>query len=174
MSAMPKTGNEQKTVKPKVRKILDKYGWFWWATPMNGYGRTGISDTIAMKAGITMAIESKFGGRRCTAQQIGFLNSISEQPAAFGLVVNEKNFDVFAKFVAAFEVATALTAQKKGVPADTGAPMLDTLKILTDYPRSMEDFTRWKADPTSFGRNHLDDEEPITFKGDSYDDDGSD
>ena len=144
---MPKTGNEQRSVKPKVRKMLDKYGWFWWANEANGFGRSGKSDTCAIKNGVFLAIESKFGDNRATALQIGFLNSICVE-GGFGLTVSEKTLPALDKFLGNFDRSTSLVARGEKVGADVGGPMLDALKLLQDYPRDMHEFAAQKRERT--------------------------
>jgi hypothetical protein len=139
MSAMPKTGNEQKTVKPVVRRLLTKYGWFWWGHSAGVFGKSGISDTLALHTGVFLAIESKFGRRRATAQQIGYLNSITAENG-FGLVVNDKLLDQLEIFLDHFNRSTQTISEQKRIGADVGAPMLDALKALTAYPKTMEDY----------------------------------
>ena len=142
MSRMPKnTGNEQKSVKPKVRAILDRWGWFWWANPGSPFGKSGISDTCAIKAGVMLCVESKFGSNKATALQIGFLNSINMENG-FGLVVNEKTLVDLDIFLGMFDAATKLAGDGKVAPADIGGPMLDALKRLQDYPRDLDEFAR--------------------------------
>ena len=142
MSRMPKnTGNEQKSVKPKVRAILDRWGWFWWANPGSPFGKSGISDTCAIKSGVFLAIESKFGSNTATALQIGFLNSINMENG-FGLVVNEKTLVDLDIFLGMFDAATKLAGDDKVAPADIGGPMLDALKRLQDYPHDLDEFAR--------------------------------
>lgn len=147
MSRMPKTGNEQRSVKPKVRKIFDKYGWFWWANEANGFGRSGKSDTCALKNGVFIAAESKFGENRATALQIGFLNSVNMEHG-FGLVVNETNLHAFDTFLSCFEKSASLVGQGHTVGAEIGGPMLDALKLLQDYPRDMNEFAAQKRERT--------------------------
>ena len=61
----------EKDVKTRIKKLLDDHDWFWFMPPANGFGRTGISDIIAVKRGVFLAIEAKFGKNPPTAMQIG-------------------------------------------------------------------------------------------------------
>jgi hypothetical protein len=151
---MPKTGNEQKSVKPKVRKLFDKYGWFWWANEANGFGRSGKSDTCAFKNGVLIAAESKFGTNGATALQIGFLNSICME-SGFGVVVNEKNIGALEIFLKSFDHSASLVARGEKVGADVGGPMLDALKLLQDYPRDMHEFVAQKRKRTERAKKAL-------------------
>lgn len=140
MSSIPKTGNEQKSVKPVVRRLLDKYHWFWWGHPASMFGKSGISDTLAIHNGVFLAIESKFGGKKATAKQIGYLNSVTAE-GGFGLVVNEKLLGELETFLDHFSRSTDIIAAQKKIGPEVGAPMLDALRALTAYPKSMEEYT---------------------------------
>lgn len=146
MSRMPQTGNEQKSVKPKVRKLLDRYGWFWWAQDAGPFGTNGKSDTAALKAGVFMAIESKFGNGRATALQIGYLNSVAMEDG-FAFIVNEQTLPQLEIFLKHFGQATDFVRKSKGKTPDAeiGGPLLDALKVLTDYPHDMNEYARRKA-----------------------------
>lgn len=80
-------------VKAAVKKLLTDAEWFWWMPPSNAYGRSGISDFHALKAGQFLAIETKFGSNTPTAMQVEFLKSVAVHDGWY-LVVNEKNLDV--------------------------------------------------------------------------------
>lgn len=140
------TGNEQKSVKPKVRSLLNKYKWFWWGNAAGPYGVTGISDTSAFKAGVFMAIESKYegGGHTLSARQIGFLNSISMEQG-FAFVVNQNNLGHLETFLRNFGLAAAMVQRGKKVGPDKGGPMLEAIKALTDYPISVEAYAQEKV-----------------------------
>lgn len=140
---MPKIGNEQRSVKPKVRALLTKYQWFWWGNS-SGFGKTGISDTCAFKAGVFLAVESKFGYNKATARQIGFLVSINTE-SGFAFVVNEKNIDQLEVFLKHFGEAAAMVQQGKKPGAETGGPLIDAIRALTDYPKTVEEFAEQQA-----------------------------
>ena len=127
----PKTGNEQKTVKPKIRKLLDKHGWFWWATPATMYSQSGISDILAVKAGMFLAVEAKFGRNDPTPMQVAYLNSVrAEQHFAF--VVRETTIDAFEMFLDMLDRSMEYAAQQQVPPADVGGPMLDAIQRMGD------------------------------------------
>ena len=86
----------EKDVKAKVKKLLDQYKWFWFMPPANAYGRSGIADILALKAGVFLAIETKFGSNKPTALQIGFLNSITAE-SGYGFVVNDQNLHLIRR-----------------------------------------------------------------------------
>jgi Holliday junction resolvase len=56
-------------VKAAVRKILDKYGVYYFMPPGMGLGRAGIPDIIGCKNGHFIAIECKAGKGKVTALQ---------------------------------------------------------------------------------------------------------
>jgi hypothetical protein len=122
----------EKDVKAKVKKLLDHHKWFWFMPPSNAYGKSGISDLIALKAGVFLAIETKFGSNKPTALQIGFLNSIRMEDG-FGFVVNDKNWPWLAAFLESFAVAAEAQGQKKEVPEEHGARMINAIRELTAY-----------------------------------------
>lgn len=122
----------EKEVKAKVKKLLDHHGWFWFMPPSNAYGKSGIADIIALKNGVFMAIETKFGYNKPTALQIGFLNSIRQEDG-FGFVVNDKNWPWLAAFFESF--AASVEAQRKQQPVEPehGARMINAIRELTQY-----------------------------------------
>ena len=127
----PKTGNEQKTVKPKIRKLLDKHGWFWWATPATIYSQSGIADICAVKQGMFMAVEAKFGRNDPTPTQVAYLNSIRAE-AHFAFVVRETTIDAFAQFLEYLDKSIDYAARQEIAPPDIGGPMLDAIKRMSD------------------------------------------
>lgn len=127
---MAKTYMTEKDVKASVKKLLDKHKYFWWMPPANGFGKVGVSDFNALRAGVFLAIETKFGGNKPTVQQLAYLRSVlAEDGMAF--VVDEKRIDLFAGWLAAFDRAAECTANKKPVADEDGAYMLDAIRELT-------------------------------------------
>lgn len=130
MSSFPKsTRNEQNFVKPRVRKILTDHQWFWWITPANMYGRTGVSDYCAVKAGMFMAVETKFGPRDPTPMQVGYLDSI-RACNHFAFVVRETTLNAFETFLDMLDKSIALYPAV--APAEIGGPMVDAIKRMSD------------------------------------------
>lgn len=119
----------EKGVKHKVKAVLTKHGWYWWMTPANGFGRSGIADICAVKAGVFMVVETKFGKNIVSAMQRGFLNSIHAEQC-FAFVVDEDNLVWFESFMNAFDDA-AIAAMKKEMPSnEVGAMMLNSIREL--------------------------------------------
>lgn len=116
-------------VKKRVKKLLDQHDWFWWMPPMNGFGQTGVSDFNAIKNGVFMGVETKFGKNKPTAMQQAFLRSVLQE-SGIAFVVNDANIDWFEAWLGAFDRATI--AQSKGErPSDEdGAMLLNAMKEL--------------------------------------------
>lgn len=122
--------NKEADVKKAVKKLLDKHKWFWWMPPANGFGRTGISDFNAIRGGVFLAVETKFGNNKPTAMQLGFLNSVAAEDC-FAFVVNENRVDSLQAWLEAFDRATeAMGKGEKPAPED-GATMLDAIREMT-------------------------------------------
>ena len=127
----PVTGNEQKSVKPIIRKLLTQHGWFWWATPATMYSQSGITDLCAVKAGMFMAVEAKFGRNDPSPTQMGYLNSVRAE-SHFAFVVRETTLDAFGKFLGALDASIACASKGEVPPPEIGAGMLDAIKELSD------------------------------------------
>lgn len=128
MSKQPQYTNEA-DVKRQVKKLLDKHKWFWWMPPANGFGRTGISDFNALRGGVFIAVETKFGKNKPTPMQVGFMESIqSETGMAF--VVNEQNLGAFEAWLNHFDNAMTAQAEQRDVDPADGAAMLDAMRAL--------------------------------------------
>jgi hypothetical protein len=124
----------EKDVKARVKKLLDKHNWFWFMPPANGYGKAGISDIIALKDGTFLAIETKFGSNKPTALQKGFLDSINAENG-FGFVVNDSNIEQLGSFLEAFATAIEAMGSKQSVPPEIMARQVDAIAALTDLIR---------------------------------------
>lgn len=118
-------------VKKKVKQLLNKHNWFWWMPPANGFGKAGTSDFHALRAGVFVALETKFGTNKPTALQKGFLQSVkSEKGLAF--VVDDSNIEQFAAWLDAFDRATAAMGRGEKVDPDDGSIMLNALIAMTE------------------------------------------
>lgn len=111
---MPKkrTFQTEKDVKAEVKKLLNKHNWFWWMPPGNGYGKAGVADFNALKAGTFIAIETKFGKRKPTPMQLGFLNSIQAEDG-IPFVVNEERLVWLEAWLHAFDKAVEARLNSK-------------------------------------------------------------
>lgn len=119
----------EKDVKKRVKQLLDQHKWFWWMIPANGYGRSGASDFHALKNGVFLAIETKFGSNKPTAMQRGFLESINAE-SAFGFVVSDANIDWLEAFLDDFGKETDLVAGQEKMSNEGGARLLDAIRAL--------------------------------------------
>jgi hypothetical protein len=120
----------EKDVKERIKKLLNEHDWFWFMPPANGMGRTGIADIIAVKRGVFLAIEAKFGKNPPTAMQIGFLNSIRAQDG-FAFVVNEDRLNSLRIWLEAFDRATTTVQGEKKMLNEDGANMIDAIRVMT-------------------------------------------
>jgi len=78
-------------VKRVVRRVLDKARAFSFMPPANSYGKSGISDIIALKYGKVVFIETKYGYNKPTTNQLVFGEQVSNQGGAVFVVINERN-----------------------------------------------------------------------------------
>jgi hypothetical protein len=134
-SMTPKrTYTKEADVKTEVKKLLAQHGWFHWMPPANGYGRSGIADIQALRDGVFLAIETKFGPRKPTPMQVQFLNAVTSH-GGFGLVVSDRTLEWFAGFLAAFDRSRDAVATKTVPSADDGAYMLNAIDAMTQALR---------------------------------------
>lgn len=117
-------------VKRVTKVLLDKHKWFWWMTPANGFGKSGISDILAFKAGTLLAIETKFNGNTPSPMQKGFLTSIQSE-SGFAFVVDEHNITSLQMWLEAYDRAVGAQILQKEVAPEDGAMMLNAMKVLT-------------------------------------------
>lgn len=120
----------EKAVKAKVKKLLDKHDWFWWMPPANGYGKGGISDFHALRNGVFLAIETKSGTNKPSALQKQFCESIMAGKG-FAFVVNEQNIEWLDRWLGCFENATIAASRGQEVTHEDGADMLNAIAALT-------------------------------------------
>lgn len=95
-------------VKKAVKKILTEAGWFLWMPPANAYGRSGIADINAVKDGLLMVVETKFGDNKPTPLQAKFLKDVLKA-GGIAALVSEKNIERFEITIVA-QVAADATA----------------------------------------------------------------
>lgn len=131
MTTKPIVYHNEGSVKREVKKLLEKHGYFFWMPPANGFGRTGISDFQAIKAGVFLAIETKFGKNTTTPMQRGFLNSVLAE-GGFSFVVCERRVDTLRTWLETFDRAAAASMRSEDITARDGATMLDCVQIMTE------------------------------------------
>ena len=117
-------------VKKRVKKLLEQHKWFWWMPPANGFGRTGIADFNALRDGVFIAVETKFGKNKPTPMQVGFLESVQAE-SGMSFVVNEQNISAFQTWLAHFDNAVKAQAEERDVDPADGAAMLDAMRELS-------------------------------------------
>ena len=120
----------EKDVKRVVKKLLDEFGWFWWMPAANGFGKAGVSDFCALKDGVFLGIETKFGSRKPTAQQNQFLVNVEAQ-SGFGFVVNEKMLGDLRDWLHAFSQSVAYTSRKEVPPDEYGITLINAVAAMT-------------------------------------------
>ena len=125
---------DEKGVKTLIKRLLDFHGYYHWMPAANGYGTSGVSDHNAIKAGVFLVIEAKFGYNKPKPLQKQFAMHIMANDA-YAFCVNEKNIDHLAWFLESFEFS--IQWQRAGNTADSlpqehGARMLNAIAVLTD------------------------------------------
>jgi hypothetical protein len=126
-----RTYTKEADVKSEVKKLLKKHGWFFWMPPMNGYGQSGVSDFNALRAGVFLAIETKFGTNKPSPMQKGYLQSITAE-GGFGFVVSDRTIGQFAEWLSSFDAA-AKAVETGGQPSpEDGARMLNAIAAMTE------------------------------------------
>jgi hypothetical protein len=118
-------------VKKRVRVLLNKYEWFWWCPPANGFGKIGVSDFNALKNGVFIAIETKFGNNKPTEHQKAFLDSIRAEKG-YGFVVSDRNVQFLEQFLEVFGRSVELVLKGEKPSTEDGSQMLNALKALTE------------------------------------------
>lgn len=121
----------EKDVKREIKKMLDKAGWFFWMPPANGYGKTGVSDILAIKDGVFVAIEAKYGRNKPSPMQSAFLMSIKAE-SGFGFVVNDSNIEWLDTWLTAFARAQNAIASGEKIADEDGPLMLDAIHAMTN------------------------------------------
>lgn len=117
-------------VKAEIKSLLKRHGWFWWMPPANGFGKAGATDFHALRGGVFLAIEAKFGTNKPTPLQVGFMHSIHAE-GGLAMVVNERRLDAFTTWLEAFDRSAKAVQEKKTVAPEDGAAMLDALREMT-------------------------------------------
>lgn len=118
-------------VKDMIKRLLNFHGWFTWMPGANGFGAQGVSDHLAIKNGVFLTVEAKFGRNKPSPIQKQFSLQIMANDA-YAFCVNEQNMDHFAMWLESFEQATQAQMAGLEVPQEHGARMLNAIAVLTD------------------------------------------
>lgn len=122
---------KEKDVKKAVKKLLEKYQWFWWMPPANGFGKSGIADFNAVKNGVFLAIETKFGSNTLTPLQLAYLRAVhGEHCIAF--VVNEKRLQSLEAWLESFDKSVQAAVAQKEASSEDNEKMLMAVVELTN------------------------------------------
>lgn len=121
-------------VKDLIKRLLNYHGWFTWMPAANGYGAQGVCDHLALKDGIFIAIEAKFGTNKPSALQCSFAGQIIAN-GCFAFCVNERNIDHLAYWLESFQFSIAW--QQAGndpetLPQEHGSRLLNAIAALTE------------------------------------------
>ncbi len=122
---------DEKGVKSLIKRLLDFHDWYHWMPAANGYGTLGVSDHAAIKAGVFLVIEAKFGNNKAKPLQKQFARNIIEQ-SGYAFLVNEKNIDHLAWWLESFEIATIAQMKGEQIPIEHGSRLLNAISALTD------------------------------------------
>lgn len=122
---------KEKDVKEKIKALLNFHGWYTWMPGANGFGAQGISDHLALKNGVFLAVEAKFGRGKPTAMQKSFAAQIMSNDG-FAFCVNEQNIDHLRMWLESFEASTQAQMKSQEVPQEHGARMLNAIAALTE------------------------------------------
>ena len=126
----------EKGVKALIKQLLDHYGWFHWMPAANGYGTSGVHDHLALKDGVFLTVEAKFGTNKPKPLQSSFAAQVIANDG-FSFCVNERNIDHLAWWLESFQIAVEHQQRSMEPPAEHGSRMLNAISVLTD-PFQME------------------------------------
>lgn len=118
-------------VKDIIKKLLDHWGWFSFVPGGNAFGTQGLGDRLAIKNGVFLSVEAKFGYNKPKATQKAFALQVMANDG-FAFCVNERNIDHLAWWLESFELSTQAASRGAEVSAEHGARMLNAISVLTD------------------------------------------
>jgi len=128
---MTKLNPLEEDVKKGIKRVLDKHNMFWFMPPGNGYGKKGVSDFIAIKAGVFFAIEAKKSPKeKPTPLQRAFLTSISAEDG-YGFVVDTEKLPFFEEFMDIFWEMAGMAQRKEPESAEKAARLIDLLRYMS-------------------------------------------
>lgn len=126
-----RTYEKEEDVKAEVKKLLKKYDWFYWMPSANGFGNAGIHDFCAIKNGVFLSVETKFGKRKVTPQQKGFGQSILAE-SGYAFVVRESTTHILEEFLRRFQESVEAESRREKMSNENGAALLEAIRIMTE------------------------------------------
>lgn len=122
-------------VKRAIRRIFDHYGWFHWMPAANGFGQQGVSDHLALKDGVFVVVEAKFGTNKPRPTQKAFAAQVLANDA-YAFCVTDRSIDHLVWFLDSFEAAVLAQRQGQPLPDEHGSRMLNAIAALTEAFRA--------------------------------------
>lgn len=122
---------KEKDVKELIKRLLNFHGWFTWMPAANGFGMIGVLDHLALKDGVFLAVEAKFGSNKPSPLQKSFAGHIIAN-AGFAFCVNEKNIDHLAWWLESFATMVAHRMEGKEPPREHWSRCTNAEAVLTD------------------------------------------
>ncbi len=123
--------HDEKGVKKIIKLILNHFGWFTWMPAANGFGAQGVSDHLALKSGVFLAVEAKFGTNKPKPMQKAWAGHVLTNNG-YAFCVSERNIDHLAWFLDSFEHSVAAQIAGRPIPDEHGARMVNAIAALTD------------------------------------------
>lgn len=127
---MPTFRNEG-DVKREIKKLLKRHKWFYWMPAANAFGTVGAPDFLALRGGVFLGIEAKFGKNKPTAPQRAFGQSILAE-SGFSFVVNEDLLPVLERWMQRFDTSIEEVQAQRHMGDELGAEMLEDIRLLTE------------------------------------------
>lgn len=95
----PLTYKSEADVKKEVKRLLTEHKFLYWMPPGSAFGNSTV-DFHALKGGVFMAIETKFGSNTATALQLKHLRAVRDN-GGIAVVVSDDRMDAFAEMLKA-------------------------------------------------------------------------
>lgn len=90
--------SDEGDVKRAIKKLLTKYGWWYFMPKANQFGTNGVPDFICLRKGIMLAIEAKFGRNKPSDLQEERMKEIREQ-GGIAVWTNEDRLEQLEKLL---------------------------------------------------------------------------
>lgn len=122
---------KESDVKARTKLLLNHWGWYSWMPGANGFGQQGVHDFLAIKDGVFLTVETKFGTNKPSAMQRSFAGHIMANDF-YSFCVSERNIDHLAWWLESFDFSQKCVMQGLEVPIEHGSRMLNAISALTD------------------------------------------